>query len=779
MSHVHDDTTPHKHDAPLFTAARQYNEAGLSTIPIRADGSKGPDLPSWKQFQSRLPSYYELEMWFGNEIPRGIAILGGCVSGSLEILDFDDMQSYQAFLEAAEATGLGPLVERIRAGCEEATPKGFHLPYYCETIEGNKKLAQRPATEDELRLKPDEKIKGLIETRGEGGYVVVAPSCGPVHASGKPYTLRQGSWLTVATITPQERSDLLALCRSFDQIPREAEPPPRQQKTASGTRPGDIFAATVPWEKILEPAGWVRVYQRGEVSYWRRPGKDSGISATTNYGGSDYFYCFSSATQFDTERGYGKFSAFAWLYHKGDFDAACSDLMRKGYTSNGAGSAHTCDMGDDEAEDEAENEWTTAQERPVEDKWPCPTHLFRGPFLHVAKAVGRYTWEVWIATLVALGAKAHRNIDYKYHRRLYGMVYALLIKDTGMGKGLSTDLCRGLMPDWYVIRDAVQSGPALAPILADIERDKKGKVISCNSHPALLLIEEFTVLLKNAGIQHSTIIDTINNLFHRTWSWNVSRTDRPNSGGGDLVIHDPALSILATTTHALFKEYVSPQMIRAGFLNRFLVLPGDTTPWKFYDPDGAGRIVDSKLGLLDHIKARKLGEGKTVWQAYAPDALERIKEWGEATFEPLMQSSGLEAESVKRLHVYAHVIGLLYAWGEQRELVNLDDVECSISAIKTAQGFLQSLIAEDRDPEVPKFKAYEISLEQKIVAKVKAEKGIRPRKVVQSLAGKSATSPDIYQLITKLVAIEVIDEVIAGRAHKLYLPEDNPERKRQ
>jgi hypothetical protein len=227
-------------------------------------------------------------------------------------------------------------------------------------------------------------------------------------------------------------------------------------------------------------------------------------------------------------------------------------------------------------------------------------------------------------------------------------------------------------------------------------------------------------------------------------------------------------------------------MIRSGFLNRFFVLPGDTTPWKFYDPEGAGRIIDTKLGLFDDMLIRKIGEGKTIWEAYEPEALERIKDWGEQTFAPIMQSSELEAESVKRLHVYSHVIGLLYAWGDQRPQVNLDDVECSISAIETSQRFLQALIAEDREPEVPKFKAYEMNLEQRILAKVTeaAERGVRRRAVVQSLQ-RHATTPDLYALITKMVLAETLYEVAEKTerakkpARKLYLPAHNPERKQR
>lgn len=291
------------------------------------------------------------------------------------------------------------------------------------------------------------------------------------------------------------------------------------------------------------------------------------------------------------------------------------------------------------------------------DRFPCPPHLFRGIFAVVAEATGRKNWETWLATLVALGAYVHKNITLYYHRPLYGMVYGLLLNGTGLGKGRSTDLCRALLtPGGYFIREHVASGQALAPILADITRDSKGKVESVDPHPALLLIEEFTGLLKNSGIPHSTILEVINGLFHQPFPWSFTRTDRPNSGGGDLVIDNPILSILATTTQTLFKEQVTLTMIRGGFLNRFLVLPGDTTPWKFYDPDGAKRVIDPRNDLFKSLSHHKMNIGKSVWDVYASDALERMVSWGQSLFEPLMQSTSLEDEGSKRLHVYSHII---------------------------------------------------------------------------------------------------------------------------
>jgi putative DNA primase/helicase len=52
-------------------------------------------------------------------------------------------------------------------------------------IEGNQKLAHRPATAEELVEKPKDHRKVVIETRGQGGWTVEPPSSGKVHPSGK------------------------------------------------------------------------------------------------------------------------------------------------------------------------------------------------------------------------------------------------------------------------------------------------------------------------------------------------------------------------------------------------------------------------------------------------------------------------------------------------------------------------------------------------------------------------------------------------------------------
>ena len=86
----------------------------------------------------------------------------------------------------------------------------------------------------------------------------------------------------------------------------------------------------------LTSHGWTNVYTRDGTTYWRRPGKDIGISATTNFGGADLLYVFSSSTQFEAEKSYTRFGAYAVLNHGGDFHAAARALAQQGYGQKAA-----------------------------------------------------------------------------------------------------------------------------------------------------------------------------------------------------------------------------------------------------------------------------------------------------------------------------------------------------------------------------------------------------------------------------------------------------------
>ena len=318
----------------VSAAAKAAFDAGLCVIPPREDGSKAP-ISEWKNYQTKRPDATQLSAWYGTNRKHGIGVITGAVSHGLECFEFDDADAYVEFKEAAGPAGLDGLVRRIEGSYCESTPNfGVHWFYYCKEISGNTKLARRPKQPEE-KLHDKDNVKVLIETRGEGGFVITAPSHGPVHPTGKPYVADGGSLSTITTITPQERNELFRLARGFDQMPPEQHQERRAEERTG--RPGDDFNARADWEDILAPHGWQRVYSRGTTTFWRRPGKKDGISATTNHAGSDLFYVFSSSSEFEADRGYSRFSAYTILNHRGNHADAAKRLAADGYGAPIAG----------------------------------------------------------------------------------------------------------------------------------------------------------------------------------------------------------------------------------------------------------------------------------------------------------------------------------------------------------------------------------------------------------------------------------------------------------
>jgi len=315
----------------ICLAALQLAKEGISVVPVSVDGSKKPAPFTWRKYQEERPTTRELMDWFGKGTQQGVGAICGAVSGNLEMLELEGRAvAAQIHIQAkdmAENSGLGELWQKIQEGYCEMTPSGgIHWLYKISDakVPGNQKLARRPGENGGVDV--------LCETRGEGGFVILAPSAGTCHPSGEPWKILSGSIATIPTITFAEREALFSIFKCFDEMPKiENIAQEVKSREVNLALPGDDYNSKVSWDQILTPLGWNKVYTKGEAIAWRRPHKTEGISATTNFNGKDNLYVFTTSTIFESEHSYSKFAAYATLEHSGNFSAAASALRSQGY----------------------------------------------------------------------------------------------------------------------------------------------------------------------------------------------------------------------------------------------------------------------------------------------------------------------------------------------------------------------------------------------------------------------------------------------------------------
>ncbi len=300
--------------------ARDLLDAGLCVLP--AAQTKAPGVPSWKQYQTQLPVADELDEWFSARSVHGFGIICGAISGGLEVVDVD-----------AKNDPAGTLNERVKAAVQRFTPGlwerlviertpsgGLHLFYRITAPSGNTKLAHRPDAKGKPAV--------LVETRGEGGFIVCTPSPG--------YVLKQGNLSAVPELSDDDHETLFAALRSLDEMPEKpAEPASTYRENSPGLTPLDDYNARGDVLELLRAHGWHIGTEHADGSRsLRRPGKERGISATWNHKGRRTLCVFSSSTEFQTSpTTYSPAAVFAVLVCGGDFKQAAAELRRLGYGS--------------------------------------------------------------------------------------------------------------------------------------------------------------------------------------------------------------------------------------------------------------------------------------------------------------------------------------------------------------------------------------------------------------------------------------------------------------
>lgn len=258
------------------------------------------------------------------------AILTGSRSNNLEMMDFDlhnaeNPDEFMINFERMVVERLGSMF--IREMCRQMSPSGgWHWIYRTSKVEGNKKLSK------------GKNKQAIVETRGEGGYFVVAPSDG--------YTMIESSLDEVPVITPEQRATLWAIAKELEELvePDIKRASIKKHSALSNENRSDSGAPNY-WENfdndcdyltMLENDGWTMKRAKGSGNKYlmRRPNKtDDSWSADLELSGHGVplLFVYTTSTALESEKAYTPSSYLIYYRFNGDAVKAYDWLIDNNY----------------------------------------------------------------------------------------------------------------------------------------------------------------------------------------------------------------------------------------------------------------------------------------------------------------------------------------------------------------------------------------------------------------------------------------------------------------
>jgi len=335
-------------------------------------------------------------------------------------------------------------------------------------------------------------------------------------------------------------------------------------------RPGDDFNDRGDVRDLLVRHGWT-LARSGENEYWRRPGKDSGSSATLK---DRVFYVFSSnAAPFEPQRAYAPFTVYALLEHGGDYAAAAAMLRVRGFGQppeiTGVDlSAFSSSTASTDADVSANDEETSSHDSP-QDPGPVPNSLLQVPgFIdqvmeHCLKTAPHPNHVMAFCGAMALQALlAGRKVRDEANNRTG--LYLLGLANSGVGK----DHPRKVNQD--VLLEAGMNGT-----FANTFVSGEGLEDRMFIHPASLFqTDEIDNLLASIGTSRESRYEGIMNMLLRMYTSAdavyVMRVKASKAASG--VIDQPCLCLFGTAIPKNFYQALSVKMLDNGFFARMIVL---------------------------------------------------------------------------------------------------------------------------------------------------------------------------------------------------------------
>lgn len=345
-------------DNSLAAFAASLSAAGLSVIPCNAN--KRPT-EGWSEHKT---TPLTPEEW-ATRSPACVAVV--CGYGGVECIDFDLAGVAWSAWRRRVLARVPDLLTRVYV--ETSPSGGWHVMYRTSAPLSNTKLTSWSLSvgDDEsgeverhgrtLRwvrrgddvfinggAKGHRALRGVvtvvpIETRGLGGYVLVAPSPG--------YAAVTGDLRDLPLVTDEEHAAMLDTARALSDA---AEGAGEGAAKTSLPRAADDDFQIGTWyaqhgdhKAVLSGAGWTYDSTRGDNEYWIRPGKKTGVSASWSLS-KRLFYVFSNnaaplemtcakgdnlASEETRAKAYSLLRLRATLEYGGDYRLCIKDIVKE------------------------------------------------------------------------------------------------------------------------------------------------------------------------------------------------------------------------------------------------------------------------------------------------------------------------------------------------------------------------------------------------------------------------------------------------------------------
>lgn len=311
---------------------------GYRVIPVNKN--KNPAINSWKKYQTERMSDKDIEKYFAD--CWGIALLMGNDMG-LIALDFDLKYDLSRTVMKRFKEQVGE--DLIRKCYLQSTMNGgYHLVFSCpEMVKGNKKLACRhttafeqhklymeywndPATRTKaINAAYQDKVRVLVETREEGGYILIPGSPGYQYITGEIQVLTKEEVIALYEAA-YSVNEVKGLAKVFD----EKYLSQRSRNVNWDRNPYEDFNENFDFVGYLEEHGWEVVSQTVKNIRLKRPDTKTKDSAVYDLD-TNRFWVFSTSTVFEENKLYSHVDAVCLMEFDSDSTMMYNYLIENGY----------------------------------------------------------------------------------------------------------------------------------------------------------------------------------------------------------------------------------------------------------------------------------------------------------------------------------------------------------------------------------------------------------------------------------------------------------------